>query len=210
VCDVTWSTYGDQWLGATYTSSPSGQIEGQLIVPGTLAVQIAAPVDLGATYTYDTYGNTGPSPIGDCAMAAAADWIETTFGTYPSSPEIVSDYWAAEDDYNSGADVGLTSTELFDYWQTNEIGGTSLTGADPISSSNVEAELSDGYVLLSSATLPAGYPLGDGQGGGHFWILVGYSSYGPMVVSWGEEFQISWADFDSWTTGVWALGASQD
>jgi hypothetical protein len=74
----------------------------------------------------------------------------------------------------------------------------------------VESELSDGYVLLSSATLPAGYPLGDGQGGGHFWIIVGYSSYGPMIVSWGQEVQISWADFDSWTTGVWALGASQD
>jgi hypothetical protein len=209
-CDVTWSTYGDQSLGATYTSSPSAQLEGQIVAPQSLAVQIAAPVDLGATYAYDTYGNTGPAGIGDCGMAAAADWIETTFGTFPSSQEIVSDYWAAEDDYNSGEDAGLTATELFDYWQSNGIGGTSLTGADPISSSDVESELSDGYVLLSSATLPAGYPLGDGQGGGHFWIIVGYSSYGPMIVSWGQEVQISWADFDSWTTGVWALGASQD
>src|SRR5579875_597544 len=207
-CTVKWATYGDQWLEATYTSSPSSQLEGQLVVPQVLPVQIAAPVDLAAGNSYDTYGNTGPQAVGDCMMAAAADWIETTFGTAPSSQEVVSDYWAAENELNGGADVGLTPSQLFTYWQSNAIGGYLLTGTDPISPSDVEAELSSDYVLFATVNLPSGYPLGDGQGGGHGWILVGYSSFGPMVVSWGEEFQISWADFDAWTTGVWALGAN--
>jgi hypothetical protein len=73
----------------------------------------------------------------------------------------------------------------------------------------LESELSENYVLFATATLPAGYPLGDGQGGGHAWLVVGYSSFGPMIVSWGQEVQVSWANFDNWTTGVWALGASQ-
>ncbi len=209
-CDgVNWNTYGDQWLSASYTSSPSDQLQSELIVPQTLEVEITAPVDMGAGYTYDTYGNTGPQAIGDCTMAAAADWIETTFGTAPASQGVVNGYWSAEGEFNGGADVGLTTTQLFDYWQANAIGGYTLTGIDRISTSDVESELSNNYVLFATANLPSGYPLGDGQGGGHAWILVGYSSFGPMVVSWGQEVQISWADFDAWTTGVWALGASQ-
>ena len=208
-CTINWNTYGDQWLSATYTSSPSSQLGSQLVVPQTLPVQIAAPVDLAAGNSYDTYDNTGPQGIGDCMMAAAADWIETTFETAPSSQGVVSDFWAAENEFNGGADVGLTSSQLFTYWQSNAIGGYMLTGVDPISASDVESELSSHYVLFATVNLPSGYPLGDGQGGGHGWILVGYSSFGPMVVSWGQEVQISWADFDAWTTGVWALGASQ-
>ena len=142
-------------------------------------------------------------------MAAAADWIQPTFGTAPSTEEVVNDYWAAEDQFNGGADEGLSITQLFSYWQSDGIGGTTLTGVNPISMSDVESELSDNYVLFATAALPAGYPLGDGQGGGHAWLVVGYSSFGPMIVSWGQEVQVSWANFDNWTTGVWALGASQ-
>ena len=90
------------------------------------------------------------------------------------------------------------------------IDGTTLTAVDPVALGSVESELSDRYILLSTVNLPAGYPLGDGQGGGHMWLLVGYSDYGPMIVTWGQELQISWADFDAWTTGVWAVGASEN
>jgi len=208
-CDVNWNSYGNQWLSATYNSSPSDQLASPLLVSYTLPVKITAPVDLGAGFTYGTYDNTGPQGIGDCTMAAAADWIQTTFGTAPSTEEVVNDYWAAEDQFNGGADEGLSITQLFSYWQSDGIGGTTLTGVNPISMSDVESELSDNYVLFATAALPAGYPLGDGQGGGHAWLVVGYSSFGPMIVSWGQEVQVSWANFDNWTTGVWALGASQ-
>jgi hypothetical protein len=40
------------------------------------------------------------------------------------------------------------------------------------------------------------------------WIVVGYSDYGPMVVSWGQEFQVSWSDFDAWETGIWSIGTT--
>jgi hypothetical protein len=40
------------------------------------------------------------------------------------------------------------------------------------------------------------------------WIVVGYSDYGPMIVTWGQEVQICWAEFDSWTTGIWGIGVS--
>jgi hypothetical protein len=40
------------------------------------------------------------------------------------------------------------------------------------------------------------------------WIVTGYSGYGPMVVTWGQEIQLSWAAFNSWTTGVWSVSVT--
>ena len=205
-CAVNWGTHGDQWLTATYRSLPSSHLKGQLAVRQTSDLRLQAPVDFGARYSYNTYGNIGPHDIGDCMMAATADWTETTFGSAPAAQAIVGDYRAAESKLNGGADIGLSAAQLFSYWRSNGIAGTILTGVKPISTNEVRPELNS-YVLFATANLPSGYPLGDGQGGGHGWILVGYSSFGPMVVSWGQEFQISWADFDAWTTGVWVLGA---
>ena len=75
--------------------------------------------------------------------------------------------------------------------------------------SEVESMLSTRYVLMAAENLPPGFPPGGGAvGGGHMWLVVGYSDYGPMIVSWGQEFQISWAQFNSWTTGVWSIGAT--
>ncbi|MGA3354848.1 MAG: hypothetical protein ABSD85_16950 [Acidimicrobiales bacterium] len=202
-CDVTWSTYGDQWLTATY-SSPSASSIAQ-----TLEVQVTAPVDYGSGLSYSTYGNVGPSAIDDCTMASVADWIETTLGTVPSDQDTIAAYWAAENEFNGGDDVGLTTDELFSYWTDSEIDGTDLTADNPVSidESDVETDLSDNYVLMASENLPDGDPYGQ-SGGGHMWIVVGYSDYGPMIVTWGQEIQISWSDFDSWTTGIWGIGVS--
>jgi hypothetical protein len=60
---------------------------------------------------------------------------------------------------------------------------------------------------MAAENLPDGFPYGQ-DGGGHFWIVVGYSDYGPMIVTWGQEIQISWSEFDAWTTGIWGIGVS--
>ena len=206
-CQLNWNTYGDHWIEATYTSSPSAQLEGQINIGQYLAVKIQAPTDFGYAYSFDTYQNTGPSAIGDCSMAAAADWVEATFGTAPPSAGVVADYWAAEQQFSGGADVGLTASQLFSFWQSNSIGGETLTGETAVPLNQVPT-MAATYVLYATATLPANYPLGDGQGGNHAWVVVGESGSGPMVVSWGQEFQLTWAEFDAWTTGVWALSAS--
>jgi hypothetical protein len=201
-CDVDWNAYGDHWLTATY-SSPSAPTVAQPI-----EVKLAAPVDLGVVNTYSNYGNAGPGAIGDCTMAAVADWIETTLGTTPDYNATVAAYWAAEDIYNGGADVGLQPNQLFSFWSTEGIDGTFLTGETSVGSdSAIETQLSARHVLVASENLPAGFPPGEGAAG-HMWIVTGYSSYGPMVVTWGQEIQLSWAAFNSWTTGVWSVSVT--
>jgi hypothetical protein len=177
----------------------------------SVEVEIVAPVDLAAGNSYSTYGNVGLGAVNDCTMASVADWIATTFGTAPSDQSTVSTYWAAESKYNGGADVGLTSDQLFTFWANTGIDGTYLTGENSVTSSTskVESALSNRYVLMAAENLPPDFPPGGGAvGGGHMWLVVGYSDYGPMIVSWGQEFQISWAQFNSWTTGVWSIGAT--
>jgi len=203
-CDITWATYGDQWVTATYASA------GAPATSQTLEVDIQAPVDLAVGRSYSNYQNAGPGAISDCTMASVADWIETTLGAIPSEAAIVSAYWSAENEYNGGADEGLTNSQLFSYWQNTGIAGTYLTGTQAVTNqSAAEAELSNGYVLINSEELPAGFPPAtDAEGGGHMWIMVGYSSYGPMIVTWGEEIQISWSEFNSWTQYAYAIGAN--
>lgn len=124
--------------------------------------------------------------------------------------ETVDAYWQAEDEYNGGADVGLTDTQFFDFWQNSGIDGTYLTGTTSLSSdSEIESDLSSNYVLIADSTLPDGFPYGQ-SGGGQQWLLVGYSSYGPVIITWGQEIQVSWSDFNSWTLAgnVWAIGST--
>lgn len=41
--------------------------------------------------------------------------------------------------------------------------------------------LSNQYVLMAAENLPPGFPPGgDAVGGGHMWLVVGYSDYGPI------------------------------
>jgi len=200
-CNVTWATYGDQWLSATYASSTTTS------VTQTIEVQVVAPVDMASGLTYSTYDNVGLTGLDDCTMASVADWIETTLGTVPSDQDTVDAYWAAENEFNGGVDMGLSPDQLFYYWTNTGIDGTYLAGDNPVDPGDVETNLDDQYVLMAAVNLPDGFS--DGQtGGGHMWIVVGYSDYGPMVVSWGQEFQISWSDFDAWETGIWSIGTT--
>jgi len=71
-CDVTWSTSGDQWFTATYTSPSTSA------VPQLIKVQVVAPLDFGSGLGYSTYGNAGPERDRRLRLASVADWIQTT------------------------------------------------------------------------------------------------------------------------------------
>lgn len=204
-CVVDWPSYGDEWLTATYASRPSDHLAGRLEASRTLEVELRAPVDLAAGHTFAPYDNTGPTALEDCTLAAAADWIEATFDTAPSPQVIVAAYGAAEDTYDAGGDLGLTASQLFAFWRDVGIAGTRLTSTASVPLDEVASYLAGGHVLLSTAELPAGFPSGSTRPAAHAWLVVGDSARGPMLVTWGEELQVSWADFDAWTTGVWAL-----
>jgi hypothetical protein len=69
----------------------------------------------------------------------------------------------------------------------------------------VGAQLADGHPLIASANLPADFGFDEFGGGEHLWLVVGDTNYGPLIVTWGTEAQLSWAQFKAMTNGVWAI-----
>ncbi len=110
-CAVDWGVYGDQTIAATYRSAPGRSITDEV----TSTVRIVAPVDLGRMQ----YRLDGNAHIGDCTLATAADWVETTTGVTPPSAVVVADYWAAmtADGYGH-YDIGLSMSQLWSYWRS--------------------------------------------------------------------------------------------
>lgn len=198
-CAVDWRVYGDQQLSATYVASTStGTVEAQ----ATSAVRIVAPVDLGRR----RYRVDGNFSIGDCSMVTAADWVETVTGVTPPPASVIADYWTAlAADGDGHHDDGLSVPQLWAWWQAHPIGGVKLSSATSIPVGAVGVQLAAGHPLIAIADLPADFGFDTTGGGWHLWLVVGDSNYGPMIVTWGTEAQLSWAQFNAMTTGVWVI-----
>jgi hypothetical protein len=205
-CDVWWGTYGDHEVQATFhtTTVPTGlnQFTGQ----GTTTAYLPAPLDLAAAArgTFNIYGN---DHLNDCVMASAADYIEMATGTVPDPTEIVNDFNAIGARFMGAAGSALSGPALDSYWKSPGIAGTTLMGSDPWTTwtpGEVEQYLTAEHKpLMTSNLLPLSWgQTSTGGRGAHEWDIAGFSTYGPMVVTWGTEFQISWAQFENVTTSV--------
>lgn len=191
-CRVTWPTYGDQeveaWLELPYDKTAAGK---------TVTTDVVAPVDLAAGQEYLWYGN---ETYGDCSMAAAADYVQVETKKPLDATTVVDEYFILD----HGHDDGLTDPQLFGLWEHGGIGGTVLASAVPLTVTRGAVE---GYLLhvrkplYSDVDLPFSWE----GGGGHSWLIVGFSNYGPLVLTWTEEVQLTWAAWKAMTTNVDAL-----
>lgn len=205
-CSIRFPTYGDQEVQATYTSQAPHWSHFSAVEYHW--AELVAPVDLGAGTTYRTYDNVGPGAIPDCMLAAAADWVQTAERSRPSPVQVEEDYWALEDRYHN-PDHGLHTDQVFGFWTAHAIGGYVLSSESVVPFSQVRAVLAGGRPLYTTVMLPAGFPFKQDTEVGHGWLMVGYSSYGPMVVSWGREFQLPWAVAHRITNGIYQLGVAR-
>lgn len=191
-CRVTWPAYGDQEVEA-WLDLPHDKIAAAKAV----TTDIVAPVDLAAGQSFQEYGN---GVYGDCTMAAAADYVQIATREPLDATTLVDEYFILDHRH----DGGLSDSQLFGLWEHGGIGGTTLTGSSSLAVSRAAVE---GYIstvrrpLLSDVDLPASWA----GGGGHAWLIVGFSAYGPMVLTWGDEIQLTWSAWQAMTTNVEAL-----
>jgi hypothetical protein len=197
-CKVWWGTYGDHEIQATVSVKWPGIKT--LTGYGHDSVNLPAPVDFGASSPGHGYFNMyGNMQYGDCWFASAADYIEMVTGKAPNSAVMINDYLAM---VNKGE-------SLQQWW---EKGGPGLAGTHLISDTTwttwtvpqVEHYLlTEHKPLYVSNLLPIEWGRApDGGRGGHDWDIAGFSSYGPMIVTWGGEFQLPWGEFEYLTTSV--------
>jgi hypothetical protein len=159
--------------------------------------------------SYQTYGNTAPDTLGDCAFAAAANWEQIVLKADPD-PSVIGYEFAEAGGTASG---GLAQSALWTYWQNDGIAGIYLTGLHSYYTDQTDVE--NGVRAYGAMIIELNFVQGTYFGnmqiavaGYHDAVVDGYTPEGPLVVSWGETIQMTWAQWNNEIVGMWGIGAS--
>jgi len=153
---------------------------------------------------FQAYGNTYAG-LGDCTFAAAADWEQLNLGIQPDPTTIGLEFRDA-----GGSETGgLSANALFNYWQTHGIANVIAKKVSRYYTDEIDLEngIRDyGELLASLAFSPgqniAGIPQ---DGGGHMLVVDGFTTEGPVVVTWGMTLQMTWQQWNLEVTGLWGI-----
>jgi hypothetical protein len=196
------------------------------------AVPTTTSVNWATGLTFGTVGNAGPGAVADCAVAAVAD-IEQILSLTATPPD-PAPYLTAYDELLAaarqapGATAGLVPASVLARWETAGIAGTRIRSATRTSVSvpGVERALASGplYGVIdlpatsqhagpwinasdtalsawTSTTPPSGYS-GSGL---HVVAVVGYSSAGILLATWGYVQPVSWPVWSQIALAAWSV-----
>jgi hypothetical protein len=146
---------------------------------------------------FPTYGNVYPSNLPDCLFAAAADWRIIVRHQTPSSADVIADYRRA----TTGGSIPFD--DFYRYWTQHGIAGQRIHGwhaINMVGTADVESAVRKHKALLVIFIFHDGDTVGGvrADAGGHAAIIDGYSSKGPLVVTWGTTYQMTWSEY--WTS----------
>jgi hypothetical protein len=158
--------------------------------------------------TYPTYGNTAPQVLGDCTFAAAANWEQIVLGLHPD-PTVIGFEFADAGGTEHG---GLPQNSLWTYWRQHGIAGVRLSGLSRFFTDQTDVE----NAVRSYGALVAELQFVQNTGfaqytvaaGGHDVVVDGFTPEGPLVVSWGQTLQMTWAQWNSEVVGMWGIAAT--
>ena len=155
--------------------------------------------------SFPAYGNTS-SGIDDCTFAAAAYWELLADGTSPDPTELGMEF------VNAGGSMtsGLTATQLFNYWQTQGIGGIKIRSEQsiPVNEIDLENAISGHGQLIAAVSLTPAQNIAGIQApmqGYHMLVIDGYTPTGPLIVTWGQTLQMTWQQWDLEAENAWAI-----
>lgn len=158
--------------------------------------------------SFPAYGNVYPTGVGDCTFAAVANWEKVVLGTVPSPALIESEF----SDAGGTLNIGLTNSQVFNYWESKGIGGTLLNAALPfyIDPPHVMNAIDDPNVraVIASLNLPKGQNFAGVtmQDSSYHWVVVdGYTPEGPLVATWGMTLQMTWQQWNLEAVSMWGI-----
>lgn len=202
------------------------------------ADRVIAPLPPAPT-TFTDYLDTVPSWIlgmndryGDCSLVGAANFILalTTLallGIHLSDAEILAFYTlvAGFNPNDPSTDTGCVLANVLLKWHTVGIkhangvdridGFASLDPSDHERIKQVVAHIGPVYIGVN---LPEAWEdanvwdvstAGTKIAGGHCVLVIGYTAAGPLIVSWGQVFTLTWAGWDKYVEEAHAV-LSQD
>ena len=206
---MTWAQWNQQVrnMWGVGTSVVSGASTTTTTTPTTNPpTNIPSDSDYGPQgQKYLTYGNVYPADLSDCTFAAAANWEQVVLGTQPDPSVIGYDFAEA----GGSATNGLTMNQLFSYWETYGIAGVTISDVQPYDTDPVDVEnaVSDFTAVIASLYFAPGDYIGnqEAETGGHAILVDGFTPEGPIVVSWGQTIQMTWAQWNTEVTGMWGI-----
>jgi hypothetical protein len=145
--------------------------------------------------TFPTYGNL---QFGDCWAAAAADWLWIAQGIKVPAASVIR-AWRSEERASGG------KNDTVEYLEERGIDGYKLRFADELlqfaslqewTPEAIRTQLRKHSALYAEVSLPA---YGNA---GHAVVADGFTPAGPLIVTWGETFQWTWA---RWADEVHAI-----
>ncbi len=168
-----------------------------LLLPSTASAYVAGE-------QRPTWGNTSvwTTSIADCTFAAAANWEVAVLHHEPVEAEVISEFYAAGGNAEEGIDVEVWER----YWRKHGIGGVrarlrELPGESILAINGPRLAASEDERLRRQLNRYHALILELSE---HVVALVGYTSTGPLIVSYGEVEQMTWLEWRSESWGVYA------
>lgn len=156
-----------------------------------IIVFIAALALADVAHASSTFGN---EVINDCTLAAAGNMIQAETDTEVSEQSIVNAY----NELTEGSEEGISLIALAHFWSKHRIDGYKA---------HVEFANTSRKVMLEApapliATLDLGYhghylPNTEHMKGLHAVFVASSDRKGPLIVTWGEHYRISWSDWNA-------------
>jgi hypothetical protein len=155
---------------------------------------------------YPTYGNFAPNGLGDCTFAAAAHWEQIILHATPDATVIGYQFAAA----GGTAAGGLTANALFTYWIQQGIAGVRATGFPRYftDQTNVENGVRSYGAMLVELQFVAGTGFAQyviPTASRHMAVVDGFTPTGPLVVTWGQTLQMTWAQWNAEVVGMYGV-----
>jgi hypothetical protein len=161
---------------------------------------------------FGTYGNSSFWDIGDCTFASAANWEIVVQGKRPKiwlwNIQIPAEFRLRTGQFKNG----LTMNQFISIWKKDGIAGTKIKSAQslPTSRGSLLAALSGAKALIASLDFSNAQWFGPYKiqsGGGHAILVDGVTPMGPLVVSWGETIQMTWAQWNAEADSLYRVSA---
>lgn len=209
-----WSVWVEAHSG--HQNTKSGEVDVEVLASASAlppvknldACSAGSECDYGASYqSFQTWGNTPPDALGDCSFAAAANWEQIVLEVH-ANPTLIGNEFAQA----AGTERGLSQGALWSYWERYGIAGIYLTGLHAYNTTeiNVENGVRNYVAMIVEFSFAPGTYFGDYRmaGGLHDAVVDGFTPEGPLVVSWGENIQMTWDQWIHEVVGMWGIGAS--
>jgi hypothetical protein len=166
----------------------------------------------------------GNDQYGDCTFAGAAHlsqcWADNAGRAFtPDDRAVVAEYLA----FTAGQDTGCVELDVLKTWRAAGIVGHKIGAFAALDPADDE-HLRQTVYLFGGAYLGVALPLSaenqgewdvppqgpigrgsPGSWGGHCVVVVAYNARGPIVVTWGQLLQMTWAFYDTYVDEAYAI-----